>query len=77
MKCSEENFPFSKLVDGPANVLIFPYLTAGNVAYKLMQEMAGFEAVGPILMGLEQIGTHFTNGQLGCRNRKHGCHSCA
>ncbi len=49
-----ENFPFSKLVDGPANTLIFPYLTAGNVAYKLMQEMAGFEAVGPILMGLNK-----------------------
>jgi len=49
-----ESFPFSKLVDGPANVLIFPYLTAGNVAYKLMQEMAGFEAVGPILMGLNK-----------------------
>lgn len=50
----KENFPFSKLVDGPANILIFPYLTAGNVAYKLMQEMAGFEAVGPILMGLNK-----------------------
>jgi malate dehydrogenase (oxaloacetate-decarboxylating)(NADP+) len=49
-----ESFPFSKLVDGPANTLIFPYLTAGNVAYKLMQEMAGFEAVGPILMGLNK-----------------------
>ncbi|MBE0660967.1 MAG: NADP-dependent malic enzyme [Bacteroidales bacterium] len=50
----KENFPFSKLIDGPANTLIFPYLTAGNVAYKLMQEMAGFEAVGPILMGLNK-----------------------
>lgn len=50
----KENFPFSKLADGPANTLIFPYLTAGNVAYKLMQEMAGFEAVGPILMGLNK-----------------------
>jgi malate dehydrogenase (oxaloacetate-decarboxylating)(NADP+) len=50
----KENFPFSKLADGPANTLIFPYLTAGNVAYKLMQEMGGFEAVGPILMGLNK-----------------------
>jgi len=49
-----ENFPFSKLVDGPANTLIFPYLTAGNIAYKLIQEMAGFEAIGPILMGLNK-----------------------
>lgn len=49
-----ENFPFSKLADGPANTLIFPYLTAGNIAYKLVQEMGGAEAIGPILMGLNK-----------------------
>ena len=49
-----ENFPFSKLVDGPANVLIFPYLTAGNIAYKLMQEIGGATAIGPVLMGLDK-----------------------
>ena len=48
----KENFPFSKLVDGPANVLIFPYLTAGNIAYKLMQEMGKMEVVGPIMNGM-------------------------
>lgn len=50
----KEQFPFSKLVDGPANTLIFPFLSAGNIAYKLMQEMAKFEVIGPILNGLDK-----------------------
>ncbi len=50
----KEDFPFSKLVEGPANVLIFPYLTAGNIAYKLMQEVGKFEVIGPILNGLRK-----------------------
>ncbi len=50
----EENFPFSKLVGTPANILIFPYLTAGNIAYKLMHEMGKFEVIGPIINGMSK-----------------------
>jgi malate dehydrogenase (oxaloacetate-decarboxylating)(NADP+) len=49
-----ESFSFSKLVDGPANTLIFPNLESGNIAYKLMQELGNFEVIGPILNGLNQ-----------------------
>lgn len=50
----KENFPFSKLVNSPANVLIFPYLTAGNIAYKLLQEVGNCDAIGPILNGMNK-----------------------
>ncbi len=50
----EKNFPFSKLVGGAANTLIFPYLTAGNIAYKLLQELADVEVIGPVLNGLNK-----------------------
>jgi len=49
-----ESFSFSKLVDGPANTLIFPNLESGNIAYKLMQELGKFEVIGPVLSGLNQ-----------------------
>ena len=39
-------------VAGKANVLIFPSLEVGNISYKLVQRIAGIEAVGPVLQGM-------------------------
>lgn len=47
-------FPFSKLADMDINTVIFPNLSSGNIAYKMMQEIGGAEAVGPILIGIRK-----------------------
>ena len=50
----KENYPFSELVNGEVNTLIFPNLAAGNIAYNLLQEVGGADSVGPILLGLNK-----------------------
>ena len=50
----KEMFPFSKLSGKEANVLIFPNLSAGNIAYKMIQEMDVGETIGPILLGMNK-----------------------
>jgi malate dehydrogenase (oxaloacetate-decarboxylating)(NADP+) len=50
----KENYPFSELVDKDVNTLIFPNLAAGNVAYNILKELGGADAIGPILLGLKK-----------------------
>lgn len=63
----KEQFPFSELVDKKVNTLIFPSLSAGNIAYKIIQVMGGAEAIGPVLIGLKKP-THIL--QLGSSVRE-------
>jgi malate dehydrogenase (oxaloacetate-decarboxylating)(NADP+) len=49
-----DNFPFCTLMGGGVNTLIFPNLAAGNITYKLLQELGTAEAIGPVLLGLNK-----------------------
>ncbi len=47
-----QKFPFNKLGNKKVNTIIFPNLSSGNIAYKMMQEIGGAQVTGPILLGL-------------------------
>ncbi len=47
-------YPFSKLIGKKTNTLIFPDLSSGNIAYKLLSELGNSEAIGPILLGMNK-----------------------
>ncbi|HNO99937.1 MAG TPA: NADP-dependent malic enzyme [Ferruginibacter sp.] len=50
----KENYPFTELLNGEVNTLIFPNLAAGNIAYNLLQEVGGTDSIGPVLLGLNK-----------------------
>ncbi len=60
-------FPFSPLAEESANTLIFPNLSSGNMAYKLIQEIAEVDSIGPVLVGMKKP-VHIL--QLGCTVRE-------
>jgi malate dehydrogenase (oxaloacetate-decarboxylating)(NADP+) len=49
-----EKFAFSTLANKEVNTLIFPNLSAGNISYKLLQQMTDSDAIGPILIGMRK-----------------------
>ncbi|WP_394706756.1 phosphate acyltransferase [uncultured Draconibacterium sp.] len=53
-KLRYSRYPFNKLGDQDANTLIFPNLSSGNITYKILQALGPYEAIGPILMGMNK-----------------------
>lgn len=54
VELQREIYPFSALAEKGANTLIFPNLASANIAYKLLMEIGGAEAIGPILLGMKK-----------------------
>lgn len=50
----KETYPFSSLIGHKVNTLIFPDLSSGNIAYKLLSELGNAEAIGPVLLGMNK-----------------------
>ncbi|MDK9701280.1 MAG: phosphate acyltransferase, partial [bacterium] len=50
----ERTYPFSALMGKEVNTLIFPDMTSGNIAYKLLMKLGQAEAIGPIWMGMDK-----------------------
>ncbi len=49
-----KSFPFSKLAGKKVNTLVFPNLSAANIAYKMLKELNNTQSIGPILMGMNK-----------------------
>jgi malate dehydrogenase (oxaloacetate-decarboxylating)(NADP+) len=67
IELQRERYPFSALAEKGANTFIFPNLESGNIAYKLLMEIGGAEAIGPILLGMKKP-VHIL--QVGCSIRE-------